>query len=143
MVPTLLVCGLLLAACESGGGISGSMQSCSTSRGFLEDTEVTCSGTVETLSGSIGVEFGDGEVFEENTGDTQRLRATFTTESGTARLTAPGPKGAVELGTLRAGRTLTVDKVVAFDDFDNSIGFDAGEGGRLEGIEYRGTASPL
>lgn len=146
LVPALLAVSCLTAAltgCESGGSLSGATQSCSSSGGFLDDTTVTCSGQIDTLTGNIGVEFGDDDDFE-NSSDTQRLRATFTAESGTARLAAPGPDGeAVELGTLEAGETLTVDETISFEGDENSIDFDAGEGGELRNVEYEGTATPL
>lgn len=134
-----LVLAAVLAGCESGGSLGGATQSCSTSGGFLDNATVTCSGKIDTLGGNIGVEFGDDDEF----GGDYRLQATFTAQSGSAKLTAPGPDGVVELGTLEAGETLAVDETVSFANDDNSINFDAGKGGELRNVEYEGTATPL
>jgi hypothetical protein len=76
---------LLAAGCE-GGTLTNHSQSCSSTGGLLSEQTITCSGSAETLRGSVGIEFGDRD--DEELVGTYRLEATLSVEEGEANVYA-------------------------------------------------------
>jgi hypothetical protein len=83
-VLVLGLCAVFLFGCE-GGTISNYSQSCSSAGGLLSDRTVSCSGQAQSLSGSVGIEFGDQDDDEELS-STYRLTAEISVESGEAKV---------------------------------------------------------
>ena len=132
---------LLAAGCESGTLINHS-QSCSSAGGLLAEETIACSGTAETLRGSVGIEFGDGDEDEELLG-TYRLNAMLSVGRGEARVYAYDADGErVSLGRLSEDTPLRVEAVV--DPFgDSSVFFvDTGEG-EVRDLRYEGRIEPV
>ena len=81
----VLSAALLAAACESGT-LTNHRQSCSSSSGLLSSERAgRCSGTVGSVRGSVGIEFGGGDDDEELFG-TYRLTAVISVEEGAASI---------------------------------------------------------
>jgi hypothetical protein len=139
----LAVCTALLVGCE-GGTLSSYSQSCTSTGGFLEKRTVTCSGQAQSLSGSVGIEFGEGEDEEEELSGTYRLTAEISVQSGEARVYSYDAEGErLPLGTVSEGSPLRVTGTVIEPFNESSVFFvDAGEG-TVEGLGYEGTIEPV
>jgi hypothetical protein len=137
----LAICAALLVGCE-GGTLSNYSQSCTSTGGFLEGRTVTCSGEARSLSGSVGIEFGEGE--DEELSGTYRLTAEVSVQSGEARVYSYDAEGErLPLGTVSEGSPLRVDGAVIEPFNASSVFFvDAGEG-TVEGLRYEGTIEPV
>lgn len=136
----LALCAALLVGCE-GGTLTNHSQSCSSTSGLLSEETITCSGEAETLSGSVGIEFGDQD--EEELLGTYRLTAEISVEEGEASVYAYDTDGErFPLGRLSEGTPLRVEAVV--DPFSGSSVFfvDAGEG-KIGGLRYEGMIEPI
>jgi hypothetical protein len=140
----LALCATLLFGCE-GGTISNHRQSCTSSGGLLEGRTVTCSGEAQSLSGSVGIEFGDADEEEEELSGTYRLAAELSVQSGEARVYSYDAEGErLPLGAVSAGAPLRVTDTVIEPFNESSVFFvDAGEGGTVEGLRYEGTIEPV
>jgi len=128
---------LLVAGCE-GGSTTGFSQSCSSSGGVFSGETMTCSGTADSVSGSVGIEFGE----EDLLGD-RRLTLTVSVEEGSAEVYAYNADGdRTSLGRVGSGEPLTTEVIV--DPFgDDTVFFvDAGKG-EIEGLRYEGTVETL
>jgi hypothetical protein len=138
----LALCAALLFGCE-GGTLSNYSQSCTSTGGLFAERTVTCSGQAETLSGSVGIEFGGGEDEEELSG-TYRLSAEISVDRGEARIYSYDTDGErLPLGTVSAGTPLRVEGTVIEPFGESSVFFvDAGEG-EVEGLRYEGTIEPV
>lgn len=135
-IPAFAFCLALFAGCTSGT-MSGHSQNCSSSGGLLSGQTVTCEGTVETLGGRTGVEFGD------DFGGEYRLEASIFVEEGEAEVYAPGAGDEeLSLGSVSAGEPLAVDEVVELSEDSEVFSLDAGEEGEVRGLEYEGTVTP-
>ncbi len=123
--------------------MSGHSQSCSSSGGLLSGKTMTCEGTVETLGGKMGIEFGDANDEGESFTREYRLEASISVEEGTADVYAPGA-GDEELflGTVSAGEPLAVDESVELSEDSDVFSLDAGEEGEVRGLQYKGTVTP-
>jgi CRP-like cAMP-binding protein len=104
---------------------------------------VTCSGEAETLSGSVGIEFGDQDDEEEELSGTYRLDAEIYVRSGEARVYSYDADGErLPLGTVSAGSPLRVEGVLIDPFGESSVFFvDAGEG-EVGGLRYEGRIEP-
>jgi hypothetical protein len=140
----LAVCVAFLYGCE-GGTISNHSQSCTSSGGFLQGRTVACSGEARSLSGSVGIEFGDADEEEEELSGTYRLTAEISVQSGEARVYAYDAEGErLPLGTVSAGTPLRVTDTIIEPSGESSVFFvDAGENGTVEGLRYEGTIEPV
>jgi hypothetical protein len=138
----LALCAALLFGCE-GGTLSNYSQSCTSTGGLFAERTVTCSGQAESLSGSVGIEFGAGEDEEELSG-TYRLAAEISVESGEARVYSYDADGErLPLGTVSAGTPLRVEEAVIEPFGESSVFFvDAGEG-EVRGLTYEGRIEPV
>lgn len=136
----LAICAALLFGCE-GGTLSNYSQSCTSTGGFLSGRTVTCNGEAQSLSGSVGIEFGDDE--DELSG-TCRLTAEISVDRGEARVYSYDADGErLPLGTVSAGAPLRVTDTVIEPSNESSVFFvDAGEG-EIEGLRYEGTIEPV
>jgi hypothetical protein len=137
------LCAALLFGCE-GGTLSNYSQSCTSTGGLFAERTVTCSGQAETLSGSVGIEFGGGED-EEELSDTYRLTAEISVQSGEARVYSYDADGErLPLGTVSKDAPLRVENTVIEPFNESSVFFvDAGEEGTVEGLRYEGTIEPV
>jgi hypothetical protein len=132
---------LLAVGCE-GGTLINHSQRCSSTGGLLAEETIACSGTAETLRGSVGIEFGAVDEDEELLG-TYRLTAMLSVGRGEAGVYAYDADGErVSLGHLSEDEPLRVEAVV--DPFgDSSVFFvDAGEG-EVRDLRYEGTIEPV
>ena len=139
----LALCAALLFGCE-GGTISSHSQSCSSTGGLLAERAVTCSGQAQSLSGSVGIEFGDPDEEEEELSGTYRLNVEISVQSGEARVYSYDTDGErLPLGSVSAGTPLRVEDAV-IDPFNESSVFfvDAGEG-KVGGLRYEGRIEPV
>lgn len=136
----LALCAALLFGCE-GGTLSNYSQSCTSTGGLFAERTVTCSGQAETLSGSVGIEFGGGE--DEELSGTYRLTAEISVESGEARVYSYDADGErLPLGIVSKDAPLRVENTV-IEPFNESSAFfvDAGEG-EIGGLKYEGRIEP-
>ena len=135
------VCVALLAAGCEGGTVINHSQSCSSAGGLLAEANIACSGTAETLRGSVGIEFGDGGEDEELLG-TYRLEARISIGEGEASAYAyDADAERIGLGRLSEGMLLRVEAVVDPSD-DSSVFFvDTGEG-EIRDLRYEGGIEP-
>jgi hypothetical protein len=138
----LPLCAALLFGCD-GGTLSNYSQSCTSTGGFLDQRTVACSGEAQSLSGSVGIEFGDGEDEEELSG-TYRLTAEISVQSGEARVYSYDADGErLPLGTVSEGSPLRVEGAVIEPFNESSVFFiDAGEEGEIGGLIYEGRIEP-
>jgi hypothetical protein len=139
----LALCAAVLFGCE-GGRLSNYSQSCTSTGGFLADRTVTCSGEAQSLSGSVGIEFVEGDDEEEELSGTYRLTAEVSVQSGEARVYSYGADGErLPLGTVSEGFPLRVEGAV-IEPFNEASAFfvDAGEG-KVEGLRYEGRIEPV
>jgi hypothetical protein len=137
----LALCAALLFGCE-GGTLSNYSQSCTSTGGLFAERTVTCSGQAETLSGSVGIEFGEGE--DEELSGTYRLTAEISVESGEARVYSYDADGErLPLGIVSKDAPLRVENTV-IEPFNESSAFfvDAGEG-EIGGLKYEGRIEPV
>ena len=116
-------------------------QSCFSAGGLLAEANIACSGTAETLRGSVGIEFGDGGEDEELLG-TYRLEARISIGEGEASVYAYDADGErIDLGRLSEDMLLRVEAVVDPSD-DSSVFFvDTGEG-EIRDLRYEGRIEP-
>ncbi len=138
----LALCAALPFGCE-GGTLSNYSQSCTSTGGLLAGPTVTCSGEAESLSGSVGIEFGDQDDEEEELSGTYRLSAEISVQSGEARVYSYDADGErLPLGTVSAGSPLRVEEVLIEPFGESSVFFvDAGEG-EVRGLRYEGRIEP-
>ena len=131
----------LLFGCE-GGTLSNYSQSCTSTGGLLAGPTVTCSGEAESLSGSVGIEFGDQDDEEELSG-TYRLDAEISVRSGEARVYSYDANGErLPLGTVSNDSPLRVEGVLIEPSGESTVFFvDAGEG-EVGGLRYEGRIEP-
>jgi hypothetical protein len=140
----LALCATLLSGCE-GGSISNYSQTCTSTGGLLEGRTVTCSGEAQSLSGSVGIEFGESADEEEDLSGTYRLTAEISVQSGEARVYSYDAEDEqLPLGTVLEGSPLRVTDTI-IEPFNESTVFfvDAGEDGTVEGLRYEGTVEPV
>jgi len=142
-VLVLALCAALLFGCE-GGTISNHSQSCSSTGGLLSERTVTCSGQAQSLSGSVGIEFGDPDEEEEELSGTYRLDAEISVESGEARVYSYDADGErLPLGSVSANAPLRVEDAIIDPFGDSSVFFvDAGEG-KVGNLRYEGKIEPI
>ena len=97
----ILSAALLAAGCGEGGTLTNHRQSCSSSSGLLSSERAgRCSGTVGSVRGSVGIEFGGGDDDEELFG-TYRLTAVISVGEGAAGVYAYDAEGErITLGRL-------------------------------------------
>ena len=108
----LILCAaaLLAAGCE-GGTLTNHRQSCSSACGLLSEESVSCSGTVGSVRGSVGIEFGGGDYDGELFG-TYRLTAVLSVGEGAASVYAYDAEGErISLGRLSAGEPLRIEAI--------------------------------
>jgi hypothetical protein len=141
-VIALALCALLVG-CE-GGTLSGHSQSCTSTGSFLEGRTVACSGEAQSLSGSVGIEFGGGDDEEDELSGTYRLTARISVQSGEAQVYSYDADGErLPLGTVSEGSPLRVEGVVIEPFNESSVFFiDAGEEGEIQGLSYEGRIEP-
>ncbi len=138
----ILCAAALLAAGCKGGTLTNHRQSCSSASGLLSEESVRCSGTVGTVRGSVGIEFGGGDDDEELFG-TYRLTAVISVGEGAASVYAYDAEGKrIPLGRISAGEPLRIEAVID-PSGDASVFFvDAGEAG-IRDLEYEGRIEPF
>src|SRR5215207_10635122 len=138
----LALCAALLFGCE-GGTLSNFSQNCTSTNGLLAGPAVMCSGEAESLSGSVGIEFGDQDDEEEELSGTYRLSAEISVQSGEARVYSYDADGEwLPLGPVSAGSPLRVEEVLIEPFGESSVLFvDAGEG-EVGGLRYKGRIEP-
>jgi hypothetical protein len=138
----LALCAALPFGCE-GGTLSNYSQSCTSTGGLLAGPTVTCSGEAESLSGSVGIEFGDQDDEEEELSGTYRLSAEISVQSGEARVYSYDAEGErLPFGTVSAGSPLRVEEVLIEPFGESSVFFvDAGKG-EVRGLRYEGRIEP-
>jgi hypothetical protein len=141
-VIVLALCALLVG-CE-GGTLSGHSQSCTSTGGLLEARTVACSGEAQSLSGSVGIEFGEADDEEDELSGTYRLTAQISVQSGEAQVYSYDADGErLPLGTVSEGSPLRVEGVVIEPFNESSVFFiDAGEEGEIQGLSYEGRIEP-
>lgn len=138
----LVLCAALLTAGCEGGTLTNYSQSCSSTSDLLSEETVTCSGEAETLSGSVGIEFGDRDEEEELLG-TYRLTAEISVEEGEANVYSYDADGErFPLGRVSEGDPLRVEAVVEPSDGSTVFFVDAGEG-KIGDLRYEGTIEPV
>ncbi len=137
----ILSVALLAAGCE-GGTLTNHRQSCSSASGLLSEESVSCSGTVGSVRGSVGIEFGGGDDDERLFG-TCRLTAVISVGEGAASVYAYDAEGErITLGRLSAGEPLSVEAVIDPSGDASFFFVDAGEAG-IRDLEYEGRIEPL
>ena len=101
----------------------------------------TCSGEAQSLSGSVGIEFGDQD--DEELSGTYRLDAEISVQSGEARVYSYDANGErLPLGTVSNDSPLRVEGVLIEPFGESSVFFvDAGEG-EVGGLSYEGRIEP-
>jgi hypothetical protein len=136
----LTLCAALLFGCE-GGTLSNYSQSCTSTGGLLAGPTVTCSGEAQSLSGSVGIEFGDQD--DEELSGTYRLDAEISVQSGEARVYSYDANGErLPLGTVSNDSPLRVEGVLIEPSGESTVFFvDAGEG-EVGGLRYEGRIEP-
>jgi hypothetical protein len=136
----LTLCAALLFGCE-GGTLSNYSQSCTSTGGLLAGPTVTCSGEAQSLSGSVGIEFGDQD--DEELSGTYRLDAEISVPSGEARVYSYDTNGErLPLGTVSNDSPLRVEGVLIEPSGESTVFFvDAGEG-EVGGLRYEGRIEP-
>ncbi len=140
----ILALGALLAGCE-GGTISNYSQTCTSTGGLLAERTVTCSGAAESVSGSVGIDFGDADDEEEELSGAYRLTAQISVRGGEARVYSYDADGErLPLGTVSEGSPLRVEGEIIQPSGETSVFFvDAGEEGEIQGLRYEGTIEPV
>jgi len=138
----LILCAALLAAGCEGGTLTNHRQSCSSASGLLSEESVSCSGTVGSVRGSVGIEFGGGDNDEELFG-TYRLTAVLSVGEGAASVYAYDAEGErIPLGRLSPGEPMSVEAVID-PSGDASVFFvDTGEA-EIRDLTYEGRIEPI
>jgi hypothetical protein len=141
LVATMAVAGLLLAGCEST--ITNSQQSCQSSGGFLQDRQMSCTGSAETITGSPSLSIAD--VDEEFSG-TYNLQATVEVGEGTVRATVANASGDEVGGEISPGQPLEISETVELSETDEELSLSlevaGGEEAEAKNLRYESRLTP-
>jgi hypothetical protein len=140
MAVAVLVLGL--AGCSSGS-ITNSQQSCESSGGFLQDREMSCTGSAGTIKGSPSLSIAD--VDEEFSG-TYKLDATVEVGEGTVRATVANAIGDEVGGEVSPGEPLQISETVELSETDEELSLSlkvaGGEEAEASDLTYESRLTP-
>ena len=133
---------LLLVGCTSGT-LGGIQQSCESTFGLLESKKVSCTGSVDTVSGSPSLSIIE---IDENLNGTFELETTVTVERGEAKAHVTDVNDKRVGGEVSPGDPLRIvtqvypEEVPGSEDEEKvDLQIEVAEGEELGGLRYKAT----
>ncbi len=139
LVVVLAGCVLPVAGCQSGT-LTGEQQTCRSTGGFLEREEISCTGSVEGVSGSPSLSIVE---VDDDLDGAYRLDAAITVGGGEARASVTDAGGEQVGGEVAPDRPLRITAVIEpEEDEDVEAALEVPEGERVENLHYEATLVP-
>lgn len=139
----LAAAGVLLFAAGCANTMTGIQQSCQSSGGFLQDREMTCTGTVETIKGAPTLSIAD--VDEEFSG-TYQLDTILEIGKGSVQATLVNADGEEVGGEITPDQPLEISETVELSETDEeltlSLEVEGGEEAEATNLSYESSLVP-